>query len=121
MLLKQDLTSQPMQPFFFSIRRRHTISTRDWSSDVCSSDLFFLQNRFIADLAGELRSGKSFIQANESTNCSVEAAEVASRRCALYPLFRCSRRKNAGDARSASGSGALRSVVSSRIRKHAPA
>src|SRR5207247_4130238 len=24
---------------FFSIRRRHTRSTRDWSSDVCSSDL----------------------------------------------------------------------------------
>src|SRR5271163_164518 len=25
--------------FFFSSRRRHTISDRDWSSDVCSSDL----------------------------------------------------------------------------------
>src|SRR5699024_11836736 len=24
--------------FFFSSRRRHTISKRDWSSDVCSSD-----------------------------------------------------------------------------------
>src|SRR5207247_4487269 len=24
---------------FFSSRRRHTRSTRDWSSDVCSSDL----------------------------------------------------------------------------------
>src|SRR6266536_6465263 len=28
-----------MLPFFFSSRRRHTRSTRDWSSDVCSSDL----------------------------------------------------------------------------------
>src|SRR5207249_9150000 len=28
--------------FFFSSRRRHTRSKRDWSSDVCSSDL----NRF---------------------------------------------------------------------------
>src|SRR2546428_13959576 len=26
--------------FFFSSRRRHTISDRDWSSDVCSSDLY---------------------------------------------------------------------------------
>src|SRR6266704_3950405 len=26
--------------FFFSSRRRHTRSKRDWSSDVCSSDLF---------------------------------------------------------------------------------
>src|SRR5699024_11397404 len=27
--------------FFFSSRRRHTRSKRDWSSDVCSSDLLF--------------------------------------------------------------------------------
>src|SRR5690606_39600759 len=27
------------QTFFFSSRRRHTIFSRDWSSDVCSSDL----------------------------------------------------------------------------------
>src|SRR3989440_6543638 len=29
--------------FFFSSRRRHTRSDRDWSSDVCSSDLRRLQ------------------------------------------------------------------------------
>src|SRR5207249_5925189 len=28
--------------FFFSSRRRHTRSKRDWSSDVCSSDLLVL-------------------------------------------------------------------------------
>src|SRR5437868_472836 len=28
-----------MRDFFFSSRRRHTRSKRDWSSDVCSSDL----------------------------------------------------------------------------------
>src|SRR6266496_5390157 len=28
--------------FFFSSRRRHTCSLRDWSSDVCSSDLLEL-------------------------------------------------------------------------------
>src|SRR5699024_6910623 len=28
-----------MMIFFFSSRRRHTRSKRDWSSDVCSSDL----------------------------------------------------------------------------------
>src|SRR2546429_2483953 len=27
--------------FFFSSRRRHTRCSRDWSSDVCSSDLEF--------------------------------------------------------------------------------
>src|SRR2546428_14128458 len=29
--------------FFFSSRRRHTRSDRDWSSDVCSSDLAVLR------------------------------------------------------------------------------
>src|SRR5258707_10288832 len=29
--------------FFFSSRRRHTRYWRDWSSDVCSSDLEFVQ------------------------------------------------------------------------------
>src|SRR5690606_2622676 len=29
--------------FFFSSRRRHTRFSRDWSSDVCSSDLFKLE------------------------------------------------------------------------------
>src|SRR5205809_3353076 len=28
--------------FFFSSRRRHTRCSRDWSSDVCSSDLIFI-------------------------------------------------------------------------------
>src|SRR2546422_5689936 len=28
--------------FFFSSRRRHTRCSRDWSSDVCSSDLYCL-------------------------------------------------------------------------------
>src|SRR5699024_11390875 len=28
--------------FFFSSRRRHTRSKRDWSSDVCSSDLVMI-------------------------------------------------------------------------------
>src|SRR5690606_31829812 len=31
--------------FFFSSRRRHTRFSRDWSSDVCSSDLVFSTDR----------------------------------------------------------------------------
>src|SRR2546429_4570855 len=31
--------------FFFSSRRRHTRCSRDWSSDVCSSDLVALVDR----------------------------------------------------------------------------
>src|SRR6267378_6784232 len=33
------MTKQIFCFFFFSSRRRHTRSLRDWSSDVCSSDL----------------------------------------------------------------------------------
>src|SRR6266704_6392759 len=35
--------------FFFSSRRRHTSSKRDWSSDVCSSDLSRAHRRRHAD------------------------------------------------------------------------
>src|SRR5256884_829190 len=39
--------------FFFSSRRRHTRCSRDWSSDVCSSDLLALRiavNRELEEL-----------------------------------------------------------------------
>src|SRR5690554_7139003 len=35
--------------FFFSSRRRHTRCGRDWSSDVCSSDLLFDPTDFEKD------------------------------------------------------------------------
>src|SRR3712207_8782080 len=37
--------------FFFSSRRRHTRYWRDWSSDVCSSDLGPLSEALVRDLA----------------------------------------------------------------------
>src|SRR2546422_2746447 len=42
--------------FFFSSRRRHTRCSRDWSSDVCSSDLFSRQALIAALLADARRS-----------------------------------------------------------------
>src|SRR5579863_694279 len=42
--------------FFFSSRRRHTRWTGDWSSDVCSSDLFIaMSGQFLAKNASEIR------------------------------------------------------------------
>src|SRR2546429_8524746 len=35
--------------FFFSSRRRHTRCSRDWSSDVCSSDLNARFQKFLRD------------------------------------------------------------------------
>src|SRR5690606_40886330 len=37
--------------FFFSSRRRHTRFSRDWSSDVCSSDLVDQVTRSLATIA----------------------------------------------------------------------
>src|SRR2546429_7426917 len=48
--MSQRLFSQ----FFFSSRRRHTRCSRDWSSDVCSSDLY----------PGEQRTGIMKTEAN---------------------------------------------------------
>src|SRR5699024_7074841 len=42
--------------FFFSSRRRHTRSKRDWSSDVCSSDLKSLESN---EIVSEETSGLS--------------------------------------------------------------
>src|SRR5690349_18264246 len=39
--------------FFFSSRRRHTRSLRDWSSDVCSSDLIFRLDNSKQEAAAE--------------------------------------------------------------------
>src|SRR5699024_11458291 len=61
--------------FFFSSRRRHTRSKRDWSSDVCSSDLGITagsrfragKNTFIECLwPPEIKDGQ-----DENENCSV--------------------------------------------------
>src|SRR3712207_8409481 len=45
--------------FFFSSRRRHTRYWRDWSSDVCSSDLkeahADVYSKFKQDLEGQLQ------------------------------------------------------------------
>src|SRR5256884_5217308 len=56
--------------FFFSSRRRHTRCSRDWSSDVCSSDLNYsflteveailLDGHFVLEHSGRARSDVFF-------------------------------------------------------------
>src|SRR5690606_39955722 len=43
-----DIHKSASSSFFFSSRRRHTRFSRDWSSDVCSSDLV---DRYRHDIA----------------------------------------------------------------------
>src|SRR5215203_1162729 len=53
--------------FFFSSRRRHTRYWRDWSSDVCSSDL-----RLHRDVHYEVDEGKHTVAINEAGIAKVE-------------------------------------------------
>src|SRR5690349_22526998 len=55
--------------FFFSSRRRHTRSLRDWSSDVCSSDLSVSLTRQLAMLRSVL---------GPSANSAATAAVIAA-------------------------------------------
>ena len=45
--------------FFFSSRRRHTRSLCDWSSDVCSSDLWFSVKELKVPMVNYLEMGGS--------------------------------------------------------------
>src|SRR2546422_1616340 len=54
--------------FFFSSRRRHTRCSRDWSSDVCSSDLARLG-------AARERAGRAAAEVEEARRQSAALAE----------------------------------------------
>src|SRR5690606_3482413 len=62
--------------FFFSSRRRHTRFSRDWSSDVCSSDIGYNYNGKYMINATVRRDGSSKFGANNrwATFPSVSAA-----------------------------------------------
>src|SRR5699024_7302733 len=55
--------------FFFSSRRRHTRSKRDWSSDVCSSDL---RSRHWNVLKLYVSSGSGLMMYLSASTCSVK-------------------------------------------------
>src|SRR2546421_8770203 len=56
--------------FFFSSRRRHTRSDRDWSSDVCSSDLLGLYE--------SMRRNASSVSSSEEMRLAFTAAAASS-------------------------------------------
>src|SRR5690606_39543934 len=56
--------------FFFSSRRRHTRFSRDWSSDVCSSDLLR------ASIDPPERDGESMLAALELNDVDLEGVDL---------------------------------------------
>src|SRR5690606_40491306 len=62
--------------FFFSSRRRHTRFSRDWSSDVCSSDLIVLDQSRFGDLAVKVGQLIGALAREHATGGIAEAALV---------------------------------------------
>src|SRR2546429_2094586 len=61
--------------FFFSSRRRHTRCSRDWSSDVCSSDLhWILQRELEFMLARTCRS----VSYSSNSLCNIQCGQSHS-------------------------------------------
>src|SRR5699024_11825527 len=83
--------------FFFSSRRRHTRSKRDWSSDVCSSDLVRIwehQLRVDEDLAAARTGvGEVLERAGDDLDdvlCGLLVERSEERRVGKECRFRCS-------------------------------
>src|SRR5256884_7665697 len=79
--------------FFFSSRRRHTRCSRDWSSDVCSSDLAMVDGVY-QDIAEALKPGvkESEIVAlatsrlyQMGSDCVEAINSISGERCSPHP------------------------------------
>src|SRR5690349_24586611 len=66
--------------FMFSSRRRHTRSLRDWSSDVCSSDLSIAGSHTILANVDDINR---FPEGNENNNTLSKSFSVYTRSYAI--------------------------------------
>src|SRR5687768_17881923 len=66
--------------FFFSSRRRHTRCSRDWSSDVCSSDLFSISSTPVC-AASRRNAGHSSAQIPRITSLCERSPSCLSHPC----------------------------------------
>src|SRR5947199_7417046 len=69
-----------MLVFFFSSRRRHTRCLSDWSSDVCSSDLFDVNTYLLDRLTERARGATEYVRPGGNIETAVGdlAAKLAS-------------------------------------------
>src|SRR6266498_3052073 len=72
--------------FFFSSRRRHTRCGRDWSSDVCSSDLEYVASEF-PRVNANAASAKTIVLhlGNGSSMCAMEAGRSVATTMGFTP------------------------------------
>src|SRR2546421_8676372 len=82
--------------FFFSSRRRHTRSDRDWSSDVCSSDLRSLLEVSVLRRGSRTRCSPSLVRRGQRSAPTLGLEEGGSHwRCPGSKRTECPR----GEAR----------------------
>src|SRR5690606_40925955 len=60
--------------FLYSSRRRHTRFSRDWSSDVCSSDLFLVRRREVLHVLDDREAERHHRAVDGAVEQSVELA-----------------------------------------------
>src|SRR5690554_2427655 len=72
--------------FFFSSRRRHTRCGRDWSSDVCSSDLNSLKYIASKDKATFMKDLKRVYRAVSKAEAERELEELEQKWDKKYPI-----------------------------------
>src|SRR5436309_13700827 len=88
--------------FFFSSRRRHTRFSRDWSSDVCSSDLAApgeAQLELLREVTGVDGPGDLVLD-QECVELGRDLAEVSELRHARLHHFRSEERRVGKECRS---------------------
>src|SRR5207249_7274262 len=73
--------------FFFSSRRRHTRSNRDWSSDVCSSDLGATCSRRAASSCPTRARGSSPTLTSRRATWAARAARADPSADAVAPVL----------------------------------
>src|SRR3712207_2956981 len=73
--------------FFFSSRRRHTRYWRDWSSDVCSSDLLDTIGQLFGPVRGGLAYAVIFVGALLAATTGVVAASVIAMGLISLPIM----------------------------------
>src|SRR5207253_4851846 len=83
--------------FFFSSRRRHTRWPRDWSSDVCSSDLYCLLR---SARAGEAILPPRLVHDQRDGVGKVQAPVPRAHRDGELPLARSEERRVGKECRS---------------------